>query len=178
MAGVAAERCGVAARPTGGRLWLHGHGKRLRQLRGPRDFDTAPETDTVPARRYRCQRCPTVMIVVPCEVAPRRHYAATAIALALALYGVAGQTQAQVREAVSSPERVCEAAEHRWITLRRWIDAVAERTMWPALPAMPVHGGGRAIAERAAMAIGAHAPPSLPEGAPVMRAFVGAMLMA
>jgi hypothetical protein len=42
---------------------------------------------------------------------------------------------------------------------------------------MPTAQGRHAIAARAAMAIGAHAPPSVPEGAPAVRAFVGAAQM-
>ena len=114
---------------------------------------------------------------MPAETAPRRHYAATAIALALALFGSLGQTQAQVRAAVSSDTVVGVHAERRWATLVRWVDAVGERRLFASLPAMPVEKGRRAIAERAAMAIGAHAPPSVPEGALVRRAFVGATQM-
>lgn len=102
---------------------------------------------------------------------------ATAIALALALYGVGQQSHAEVRAAVSSDAVVGVSAERRWCTLSRWIDAVAEGALFPAVPAMPDKLPRRAIAQRAAMAIGAHAPPSLPEGAPQLRAFVGAAQM-
>jgi hypothetical protein len=170
--------CGAAARPAGGGVGLWGHGLRDRQIRGPTKPGATGRTVVVCARRYRCQRCFLVLIVVPCEVAPRRHYAATAIAFALALYGVLGQSHAAVREAVSDAKVVGVRAEQRWCTLRRWIDAVGDRTLWPALPSMPIASGRRQVAERAAMAIGAHAPPSVPEGAPAARAFVGAMHMA
>ncbi len=170
--------CGAAARPTGGGLCLYGHGLRARQVRGPCAPDEPPRNCVIQERRFQCQRCPAVLIVVPCEIAPRRHYAATAIALALALYGALGQSHAEVRAAVSSDGVVGVRAERRWCTLARWIDAVADRALFPSLPAMPAAQGRRGIAERAAMAIGAHAPPSLPEGAPELRAFVGAVHMA
>ena len=170
--------CGAAARPAGGRLGLHGHGLRDRQHRGPPSPEEAPRAPVILSRRYDCQHCPAVLTVVPSETMPRRHYAATAIALALTLYGVRGQSQAEVRAAVSGDAVVGVSAERRWCTLPRWIDAVAERAIFESLPAMPTGQGRRAVAERAAMAIGAHAPPSLPEGASELRAFVGAAHMA
>ena len=68
-------------------------------------------------------------------------------------------------------------AERRWYTLSRWVDAVAARALFSSMPPMPVTRGRRPIAQRAAMAIGAHAPPSVTEGAPEVRAFVGAVHM-
>ncbi len=130
-----------------------------------------------PTRRYRCQHCGAVLVVGPTETLPRRHYAATAIALALALYGVGEQSHAEVRAAVSSDEIIGVAAERRWCTLPRWIDAVADRVLFPAVPVMPDGLPRREVAARAAMAIGAHAPPSLSQGAPELRAFVGAARM-
>jgi hypothetical protein len=170
--------CDAAARPGGGRLVLHGHGLRSRQLRGPPAVRAPPSLREVLTRRYECQRCGAVLVVVPCDVAPRRHYAATAIALALALYGVLGRSQATVRSAVSSDGALGVCATYRWRTLARWIDAMAAHALLPALHALAAAQGRRAIAQRAAMAIGAHAPPSLPEGAPELRAFAGAALMA
>jgi hypothetical protein len=131
----------------------------------------------LPTRRYECQHCPAVLVVVPSETVPRRHYTAAAIAFALALYGVGQRSHAEVRAAVSSDERVGVSAERRWCTLSRWIDAVSEGALFPTVPQMAGDPPRRVIAERAAMAIGAHAPPSLPEGAPALRAFVGAMHM-
>ena len=169
--------CGAASRPSGGRLGLHGHGPRDRQVRGPVVPGGEPRLVTVATRRYACQHCPAVLVVVPSEALPRRHYLATAIAFALALYGVGQRSHAEVRAMVSSDETVGVAAERRWCTLSRWIDAVAQRELFPALPVMPAGLPRREVAARAAMAIGAHAPPSLPEGAPELRAFVGAAQM-
>jgi hypothetical protein len=134
--------------------------------------------DVVMARRYRCQRCSAVVVVVPSETVPRRHYTACAIAFALALYGVCTQSHAEVREQVNPSKIVGVAAERRWSTLGRWIDAVAERALFEAVPAMPSGLPRREVAARAAMAIGAHAPPAVQQGAPEVRAFVGAAQMA
>ena len=78
---------------------------------------------------------------------------------------------------MSSDVVVGVRAERRWCTLSRWVDAVAKRDLFPAVPTITAGQPRRVIAQRAAMAIGAHAPPSLPEGAPTLRAFVGAAQM-
>lgn len=129
------------------------------------------------ARRYECQRCFAILTVVPSETAPRRHYSACAIAFALGLYGLCNQTQAEVRAQVCSAQVVGAPDERRWITLPRWIDAASERRLFPSVPTIPSDQGRRAIAERAAMAIGANAPPTQQAGAPAARAFFGAAHM-
>ena len=131
----------------------------------------------VPTRRYQCQHCPAVMVVVPSETAPRRHYAATAIACALALYGLCAQSHAEVRAQISPAKVVGVGAERRWCTLPRWIDAVVDRGLFAAVPAVPRDLPRRDVAGRAAMAIGAHAPPTMQQGAPQVRAFLGATQM-
>lgn len=138
----------------------------------------SPCDRVIEARRYACQECPAVLTVVPRETVPRRHYAAPALALALTLYGLCGQSHAEVRAALSSDAVVGVHAERRWCTLSRWIDAVAERTLFATLPVMQATQGRRVIAGRAAMAIGAHAPPSLQASAPAERAFFGAVHLA
>ena len=57
------------------------------------------------------------------------------------------------------------------------LDAIGERRLFASLPAMPTTEGRRAVAARAAMAIGAHAPPGLPEGALAERVFAGVVQM-
>jgi hypothetical protein len=127
----------------------------------------------IQARRYDCQHCPAVITVVPCETAPRKHYAATAIAFALGLYGIGAASHVEVRTQVSSSRVVGVSATRRWVTLSRWIDAVSARDLFAPLPAMPPDRPRREIARRAAMAIGAHAPPSLQTGSLAERAFFG-----
>ena len=131
----------------------------------------------VPTRRYQCQHCPAVMVVVPSETAPRRHYAATAIAFALSLYGLCAQSHAEVRAQISPAKVVGVRAERRWATLSRWIDAVSDRVLFAAAPAVPRDLPRRDVAARAAMALGAHAPPTVQQGAPEVRAFFGAAQM-
>ena len=169
--------CHAASRPAGGPLGLHGHGLRSRQLRGPPAPGAPPGDCVIQARRYACQHCPAILTVVPCETVPRRHYAATAIAFALALYGVCNQSHADVRAQVSPSKIVGVRAARRWSTLSRWIDAVAERALFTQVPAMPSRSPRRDVATRAAMAIGAHAPPSVQTGALEVRAFLGAAQM-
>jgi hypothetical protein len=43
--------CGVASRPVGQALTLHGHGKRERQVRGPLELGGAPKLVTLLLRR-------------------------------------------------------------------------------------------------------------------------------
>jgi hypothetical protein len=128
----------------------------------------------VAVRRYRGRCCAAVVTVVPRGVVGRRHYSATAIALALALYAL-GTAAREVRRRVSS-WRVVGAAATAWITLCRWIAAGAEGRLFIGIGARVA--GQRAIAERLASVIAAQAPPSararpLPE-----RAFLGGLLMA
>jgi hypothetical protein len=159
---------------VGGRLGLWGHGLRLRQLRGPPAPGTPPRQAEFLERRYDCQHCPAILTVVPSETVARRHYAATAIAFALALYGLSGQSHDEVRTQVSPSRVVGVSAQRRWVTLGRWIDAVARRDLFAALPAIAPNVSRRDLARRAAMAIGAHAPPSVQGGSPAERAFFGA----
>ena len=174
---VACPVCGAASRPAGGLLGVYGHGLRSRQLRGPLSPEAPPSDSGIQARRYSCQHCPAILSVVPCETLPRRHYAATAIAFALGLYGLAGESHAEVRSQVSTAKVIALKSERRWITLSRWIDAVADRTLFTSLPAMPSDRGRREVAGRAAMALSARAPPSLQTGALAARAFLGAAHM-
>lgn len=143
--------CDAASRPPGCPLGLHGHGVRTRQLRGPAAADAPSTTQVLTCRRYRCTRCRAVIIVVPRGVVPRRHYGAAAIALAFALWALAGQSAAAVRR------RVCAwpiqgLATRGWCTLRRW-----------AAAARADHGGlaPRAAAARAAQVAAGRAPPPI-----------------
>ena len=153
-------RCGVASRPPGGALRIWGHGLRLRQLRGPPLPGADPETRVIAARRYRCLSCEAILLVVPRGVVRCKHFAATAIAFAVALFGIDKLPQHAVREAVN-PWRVVSAPRTSWASLRRWINAIGSGALWPALPRAPSPSSSRQIAERAAMALSAWAPSSL-----------------
>lgn len=155
-------------------LAIVGHGLRDRQLRGPTGVDAAPTVTVVRVRRYKCRRCHALITVVPREVEPRRHYSRPAIALAFARFGLLGESPASVRRAVS-PWRVI--ATSGWSTLRRWIAAVAGRTLLWAVTAPP--GATEVqVATRVAQVALAHAPPTL-RGAPALAlVFAGAVAMA
>jgi hypothetical protein len=141
-------------------LGLWGHGLRERQLLGPGSPATAAEVRVVKTRRYRCCGCRALIEVVPSEVEPRRHYSRCAIGLALALFGVARQSAATVRRRVSPFGVVGSTAASNWTTLRRWIRAIRQGNLFPGLRAVPGTWTARQAAERIAMSLAAHAPPS------------------
>lgn len=146
--------CGVASRVIAEPLAVHGHGLVSRQIRGPPKVDGRPEVTDVDARRYECQRCGAVMTVLPREVLHGMLYAASAIGLALFLYGVTGQSARAVRERVSIFPAL-DASTPGWPTLRRWIARVSSlwRLSRPSLP----NASTRQQAERAAMELVTHA---------------------
>ncbi len=160
--------CQAASRPVGGGLAVHGHGVRQRQLRGPPEPGRRSTIIVINVRRYECLKCGAVMTVVPSAVLPRHHYAATAIGLALALYGICGLAAREVREAVSAWP-VQGASSTGWKSLRRWIATAS--TLWPCIRAAPDSWQSMQRAERAATTLIAYAPFSQP---PDHAAFVGA----
>lgn len=161
----------------GGSLVIVGHGMRERQQRGPLDVG-APATEVVVrVRRYLCHACGQTLTVVPSEVTERRHYSASAMALAVALYGVAGLTPSEVRHQVS-PWRIVGAAATGWTTLRRWLRAVRRGTLFGGVRASPQSFTLRQVAERAAMTLAACAPPSAAAWPIERQAFAGAVAMA
>ena len=91
---------------------------------------------TVPCRRYLCLACGATMLVVPGAMLPRRWYSASAIALALALYGLERRPPAQVRRRTSPFSKVGNRACTGWVTLGRWADAPRSRA-WTALRSGP-----------------------------------------
>ena len=147
--------CGAAGRPTGGKLAIHGHGVRERQVRGPPKSGHRSAIVVVQVRRYQCQQCGAVMTVVPRAVLARMLYAATAIGLALALYGFEGKSAGEVRGAVSAWP-VIGPSSTGWKTLRRWITRAS--TLWACVRESPASFTTRQRAERAAATLMAHAP--------------------
>lgn len=143
--------CGAASRLPGSRLGLHGHGVRERQLRGPPSVDAVSTTQVLVCRRYRCVGCGAVILVVPRGVAPRRHYGHASIALALALWALAGQPLAAVRRRVCAWP-VTGAASTGWRTLRRWAGAARDAVGLD---------DRRAAAARAAQIAAGRAPPTI-----------------
>lgn len=158
----------------GERINLPGHGLRERQVCGPPDPKEPAEALVLPARRYRCVGCEAVLLVVPSEVLPRRHYSAAAIAFALALWSLAQATAASVRRRVSPAKVVGVAAASGWASLRRWANAVRRGALFPSTPSAGPLATLRQVAAAAATAFAASAPPALRRLPLVERAFFGA----
>lgn len=118
------------------------------------------------------------MTVAPRETAARRLYTLGAIAWALALFGVARLPEADVRRGTCPWRIVGAAAARRWRSLRRWVAAVAERRLFGQLARPPDGCGARQAAERIAIAVSAHAPPTLASVPLPARAFFGAVHVA
>lgn len=106
---------------------------------------------------------------------PRRHYGASAVALALTLLGLLGLSPGEVRQRISPWQIVAEA--RRWTTLRRWVEAARRGELFDQVRPSPAHFTEREVAERAAATIAASAPlvPGPPD--PLVQAFVGGMSM-
>jgi predicted alpha/beta hydrolase len=132
-----------------------------------------PQTVVIRVRRYRCRGCGALVAVVPRGVLRGRHYSAGAIGLALVLFGVVGLPLAEVRARVSPWSVVGETARTTWLAVRRWIRAVRERRLFARVRTAPATWSARQIAERVAMTLEAHAPPTI-SGEIAARAFVGA----
>ena len=146
--------CGAASRPVRGRLVLHGHGLRLRFLRGPLVAEGVPEELEIALRRYRCQICEAVVAVGPAGIISGRLYSAMAIALAFVLYGAHCASHAEVRRRVSPwrPSRR-DPTRSMWITLLRWVEARQRGTLFPRLLQAPPGWRRRAVAERTALVL-------------------------
>jgi len=143
---------------VGGGIVLHGHGRRERQMWGPATPDGAPELRNTWVRRFRCKLCEATMTVAPREVLTKRLYSAAAIALALALFGLAGLPLREVRGRVSPWSAVGHTAAATWCTVPRWTAAVCEGRLFE-VRRPPAGWTPRQVAERAATTLAARAPP-------------------
>lgn len=110
------------------------------------------------ARRYRCQACGAVVVVVPRGVLSQRLYSAGAIALALALWGAADLAPTEVRARVSPFAIMGATAAAGWANLRRWSQAVRSGRLFPVVRALPAQATLRQVAARAATTLAACAP--------------------
>jgi hypothetical protein len=169
-------RCEAPSRPIGAPLGLEGHGLRTRQVRGPLAPDEPPTTIEIDVRRYRCCACAAIITVLPRGLVPRRHFSAGAIALALFCYGLAGESQRQVRQRVSPWAVLGDAARARWVTLRRWIAAIGRCALFPCVRATPAWFTARQVAKRAATTLAAYAPAALADRPLRDQAFAGAQV--
>ncbi len=141
-------------------MGLHGHGLRERHQWGPAEVGGVPALVGILLRRYLCRSCGAVIVVGPRGLVRRRLYSAGAIALALALYGVAGLAPAEVRRRVSPLRIVGATAAAGWASLRRWCRAVRARRLFLAVRALPADATLRQVAARAATTLAAFAPSS------------------
>jgi len=91
--------------------------------------------EIVLGRRYQCQVCDCVMFVVPREIAGRFRYTLRAMLLALAYWGLAGQSGGEVRERISPEPRRGFRDPRLWPSLCRWTRQRAE--LWPAVHVAP-----------------------------------------
>ena len=149
--------CEAPSRPLGGAIGLHGHGLRERHQWGPATPGGLPELIGILVRRYQCQPCGAVVVVVPRGVLRRRLYSASAIALALALYGVAALAPGEVRRRVSPLRIVGATAAAGWASLRRWAGAVRGGRLFPVVRALPAEATLRQVAARTATTLAAYA---------------------
>lgn len=166
--------CKAASCPVGGRIQIHGHGFRERQVRGPLGPGEKAVAIGVPGRRYLCVVCGAVFLVVPREVLPRRQYSAAAIGLALALWGLAKATAIAVRLQISPSTVLGFDAMTGWVTLRRWAKAVKTRCLFPSVPSAEPSLTLRTVAALAATALAASADPTTRHLPLAHRAFLGA----
>ena len=149
--------CAAPSRPAGEPVGLHGHGLRERHHWGPVELGAAAVLVGILARRYQCQGCGAVVMVVPRGIVRRRLYSASAIALALALYGVAALAPGEVRRRVSPLQIVGATAAAGWASLRRWSRAVRAGRLFPVVRALPAEATLRQVAARAATTLAAYA---------------------
>lgn len=152
---------------------LVSHGLRERQVRGPAQTAEEPETRVVRVRRYRCRRCGGVTTVLPRGLTARRHYSASAIGLALCLFGLRGLSIKETRWRVCTWRVGFETT--RWTTLSIWIAAVGLGRLFPRVRPTAPGASLRKRAERAATTLCALA---LCGGGVEVQAFEGAALAA
>lgn len=95
-------------------------------------------TITVVCRRYRCTRCCAVLLVVPRGIAPRKHYGYAAIAMALTLWLLVGESARAVRARVCAWQ-VTRDETSSWSALRRWVRTLGERFAQAAIGRAPPH---------------------------------------
>jgi hypothetical protein len=118
-----------------------------------------------------------VTVVMPAQTLTKRLYAASAIAWALALMGVALLSPTAIRRLVSPMRIWGDTSARRWAAPFRWATAASEGRLFHCVRATPPDWPARKVAERVATTVAAHAVPSPgPPPAVDLLAFVGAAL--
>jgi hypothetical protein len=144
---------------VGGPLQMHGHGERERTQVGPEAVGQPPVVKIVGVRRYKCRKCGATTTVAPRGVVRRRLYAASAIGLALALFGLEHLGVLAVREAIAPTASHQEPAEGAgWSPLRRWAHEAKAGTLIVEGRPCPETFTLRQAAERAAATFSALGP--------------------
>ena len=138
-------------------------------MRGPLDESQSGGSHQVRARRYRCSGCRGILTVVPREVLYRRHFAASAIGLAIALVGLLGQSFGSARQRVAGTT----GSRSGWITVERWGARLQAGTLVPRLGPL----SGRPF-ERAAALLRDMTAGREPRGSPAGLVAEGAVLAA
>jgi hypothetical protein len=106
----------------------------------------------------------------------RRLFSAAAIGLALCLWGLEKQKEADVYEQVNDWRRPPEEARQGWRQLGRWVLGIVQgRLFGGLLPGSPP-SARRAVAERAAAALAARCSPALCTQPMSQQVFAGAAL--
>lgn len=147
--------CRSPSCPLVGGLTLHGHGLRERQVRGPEHPWGKPLIRSVLTRRYLCVACGAMIVVGPRGLAPRRLFSTTAVAFAMALFGLCGQSAFAVRRQVSPWSVVGATAASGWGSLKRWARAIRDGQLFGELRRCPAGWSLRQVAARAAAALAA-----------------------
>ena len=139
---------------------------------GPLEPDGPPVLTVVRVRRFFCTRCSATVTVAPSEALTARLYTASAIAWALALYGLQKLAAAAIRKLVSPMRVIGATSAARWLTLRRWCRDIATARLFCCV--RRVAGTAREVAAAAASSLSAYALPA-PEPPPLpVLAFHGA----
>jgi hypothetical protein len=152
---------------------LHGHGLRSRDQWGPADANAQPEVIEVLGRRYECQACGAVLLVVPGGILRWRLSSAAASALALAVWSLEEKAPAEVRRRVSPWRVVGPAAAGAWASLPRWAGAVRGGRLFPGVRVLPADTRLRQVAAHTATTLAALAPSTAERLPLVTRAFLG-----
>lgn len=157
--------CGAPAR-DGHRVVLQGHGLRERQQRGPANATAPPECALIRVRRYLCRNCDAVLTVLPATAQAFKHFSGAAIAMALALSGLCGESANAVRRRVNDWKP--GAGARGWRSLGRWARDAGAGAMFAGLKLEA--GAGLS---RIAQALCGHAPPQAREAPIHQQAFIG-----
>jgi len=169
-------RCPACGEPgrNGSKIRIYGHGLRERQQRGPPLPGETPLVAVLSLRRYQCQRCNALITCAPRSAQKHKHYSGSAIAWALALFGVLKLTLNVVRARTSPWVITGEHNRDRWASLVRWARAVKTQRLFCCVRVCPASFTLRQVSERAAMTLASMSPTHFSTASPATRAFFGA----